>query len=185
MVRQKAHDVFHEKAAPCQECFALSMSSSLFFPFSQAASVATLPSAHSCVSGFRSVQVGCSRFIRRCYLISVLRSLFTREVGPRHLSQSPKLGGRAQLFGANSFSARFFYAAAFIAFWLLRNGSYTSPLTHNRCSSTASFRATATTARFLAFFPPRAESFRPQRRKSRSSPKGSQNVMRPLHQQRP
>jgi hypothetical protein len=37
----------------------------------------------------------------------------------------------------------------------------------------------------LAFFPPRAESFRPQRRKSRSSPKGSQNVMRPLHQQRP
>jgi putative ABC transport system permease protein len=36
------------------------------------------------------VQVGCSRFIRRGYLISVLRSLFTREVGPRHLSQSPK-----------------------------------------------------------------------------------------------
>jgi hypothetical protein len=36
---------FHEKAGPCQECFALSMSSSLFFPFSQAASVATLPSA--------------------------------------------------------------------------------------------------------------------------------------------
>jgi len=54
-----------------------------------------------------------------------------------------------------------------IAFWLLRNGSYTSPLTHNRCSSTASLRATATTARFLAFFPPRAASFFPQRRKSR------------------
>ena len=36
---------FHELAGPCQECFALSMSSSFFFPFSQAASVATLPSA--------------------------------------------------------------------------------------------------------------------------------------------
>jgi hypothetical protein len=39
---------FHEKAASCQECFALSVSSSLFFPFSQAASVATLPSALLC-----------------------------------------------------------------------------------------------------------------------------------------
>src|SRR5258707_15876951 len=37
-----------------------------------------------------------------------------------------------------------------------RNGSYTSPLTHRRCSNTASFRATATTARFLAFLPPRS-----------------------------
>jgi hypothetical protein len=36
---------FHEKADPCQECFALSMIFSIFFPFSQAASVATLPSA--------------------------------------------------------------------------------------------------------------------------------------------
>jgi hypothetical protein len=71
-----------------------------------------------------------------------------------------------------TFSAGLFYAAAFIAFWLLRNGSYTSPLTHNRCSSTANFRATATTARFFAVFPPRAESFRPQRRKSLSSPNG-------------
>jgi hypothetical protein len=41
------------------------------------------------------------------------------------------------------------YAAALIACWLLRSGSYTSPLTHNRCSSTASLRATATTARFV------------------------------------
>jgi hypothetical protein len=47
-----------------------------------------------------------------------------------------------------------------------------SPLTHSRCSSTASLRATATTARFLAFFPPRAASFRPHRRRSLSSPKG-------------
>jgi hypothetical protein len=38
-------DPFHEKADPCQEFFALSMIFSFFFPFSQAASVATLPSA--------------------------------------------------------------------------------------------------------------------------------------------
>src|SRR5215472_8262597 len=54
------------------------------------------------------------------------------------------------------FYYRLLYAAVLIVFWLLRSGSYTSPLTHSRCSSTASFRATATTARFLAFFPPRA-----------------------------
>src|ERR1700756_318722 len=42
---------------------------------------------------------------------------------------------------------------------LFRNGSYTSPLTHNRCSKMASFRATATIARFFAFLPPRPASF--------------------------
>ena len=43
-----------------------------------------------------------------------------------------------------------FYAAAGIVIRLLfRNGSYTSPLTHNRCSKTASFRAVAITARFF------------------------------------
>ena len=36
------------------------------------------------------------------------------------------------------------------------SGSYSAPVTHRRCSSTASFRATATAAFFLAFFPPRA-----------------------------
>jgi hypothetical protein len=46
-----------------------------------------------------------------------------------------------------------------------------SPLTHNLCRGTANFRATAMTARFLAFFPPRSASFRPQRRRSLSSPK--------------
>lgn len=37
--------VNHEKAGRCQEFFCSSKSSSLFFPFGQAASVATLPSA--------------------------------------------------------------------------------------------------------------------------------------------
>ena len=42
-----------------------------------------------------------------------------------------------------------------------RNGSYASPLAHRLWSNTASFRATATTARFLAFFPPRSLSRSP------------------------
>jgi hypothetical protein len=62
------------------------------------------------------------------------------------------------------------YAAT--ATWLLRSGSYTSPDIHSRCSSTASFRATATTARFFAFFPPRSQIRRPNRRRSLSAPCG-------------
>ena len=125
------------------------------------------------MSDFRSVQVGYSRFSRRCHLISVLCfSLYEGSLGPgtsrSHLNSAVELSCSVTTL----FSARFLYAAAVIAFWVLRNGSYTSPLTHSRCSSTASFRATATTARFLAIFPPRSESFRPQRRKSLSSPNG-------------
>jgi hypothetical protein len=52
------------------------------------------------------------------------------------------------------------------------SGSYTSPLTHSRCSKTASFRATATAARFFAFFPPRSQSRSPYRRRSVSGPNG-------------
>src|ERR1700757_5538206 len=69
-----------------------------------------------------------------------------------------------------------------MAFWLLRSGSYTSLLTHKRCSSIASFRATATTARFLAFFPPRAASFSPPSPQITVFSKGSQDVVRSLHQ---
>src|SRR5450759_3088103 len=45
----------------------------------------------------------------------------------------------------------------------------------------ANFRATATTARFLPFLPPRSASFRPQRRRSLSAPKGPRIVVRALH----
>jgi hypothetical protein len=48
------------------------------------------------------------------------------------------------------------YAAAGMGLLLFRNGSYTSPLTHNRCNRTANFRAVAITARFFPFFPPRS-----------------------------
>jgi hypothetical protein len=71
-----------------------------------------------------------------------------------------------------------FALACYAASWAvtagrpLRNGSYTSPLTHSRCSNTANFRATATAARFFAFFPPRSHSRSPYRRKSVSGPNG-------------
>src|SRR6185369_9789892 len=44
-------------------------------------------------------------------------------------------------------------------------------LPHTRCSNTANLRATATTARFLAFLPPREASFSPHRFKSVSGPR--------------
>lgn len=56
-------------------------------------------------------------------------------------------------------------------------------VTHSLCSSTASFRATATTARFFAFLPPRVASAKPHRRRSLSGPNGTKNVMRALDQQ--
>jgi hypothetical protein len=71
---------FHEKADPCQEFFsALSMISSIF---SRSAKPPLSPPfhPHSYVSDVRSVQVGCSRFSRRCHLISVLCfSLYIRR----------------------------------------------------------------------------------------------------------
>src|ERR1700728_4899763 len=47
-----------------------------------------------------------------------------------------------------------------------------APRADSRCSSTASFRATAITARFFPFFPPRSASFSPHRRRSLSCPNG-------------
>ena len=52
-------------------------------------------------------------------------------------------------------------------------GSYTSPVFHRECSNTASFRATATTARFFARAPapPLARIRSPYRRRSQSGPR--------------
>src|ERR1035437_5855441 len=54
----------------------------------------------------------------------------------------------------------------------MRFGSYIDPLRHNACNRTASLRATAPTARFLAFFPPRCINFSPKVRRSQSGPNG-------------
>jgi len=77
------------------------------------------------------------------------------------------------------------YAAAGIALWLrLCSGSQASPLTHKRCSNTASFLAVAMMARFFPLFPPRSASFRPPTPQVAVHTERSQNVLCPLHQQR-
>ena len=139
---------------------------------------ATLPYALSVsLSSLGSVQVG-FRPVR------ALQSWY-RPRGPMGPSQSPGLGGRVELdpsslsvrdllwfdllhFARSPLAAPPLYAAASP----LRSGSYTSALSHRACSSTDSLRATATTARFFAFFRPRAASASPQRRRSVSGPNG-------------
>lgn len=75
--------------------------------------------------------VGCSRFSWRCYLIIVLNFIFNTEVerGPSRsrLNSAVELGCSVQTL----FYAGLLYATALIAFWLLRSGSYSSPLTYN------------------------------------------------------
>src|SRR6266481_1830985 len=73
----------------------------LYFFFFQIVPVAKPPLSppfhpHSLLSDGRSVQVGCTRFSRCCYLIIDLTPLFRREVGPgvsrSHLISAVELG---------------------------------------------------------------------------------------------
>jgi hypothetical protein len=134
------------------------------------------------VSDVRSVPVGCSRFSRRGHLISVLcSSLYEGSLGPgvdrSRLNSAVELSCSVQ-----TLSARFLYAAAFMSSGYCAT---VRTLLHRPTAGAVVPLACATAARFLAVFPPRAESFRPQQRKSLVFPKGSQNVVRSLHQQRP
>src|SRR5215813_11526245 len=90
---------FHEKADPCQELFSIALRDFSFFPFSQAASVATLPSA-LLVERF-SLGASWVFLIQQVLLSSTRRPLpsFVREVWASRQTQSPELGGRARLFG--------------------------------------------------------------------------------------
>src|SRR6266436_2177069 len=100
-----SHDAFHEKADPCQEFFSFRN----FFLFPRSAKPPLSPPfhPHSLLSDCRSVQVGCTRFSRCCYLIIDLGSPFRREL-VQALSQSPDLGGRARLF-LDTISLLFFF----------------------------------------------------------------------------
>jgi hypothetical protein len=71
------------------------------------------------------------------------------------------------------------YATALTTLQLFRSGSYSSSLTHSLWSSTANFRATAMTARFLAFFPPRSASRSPHLRRSLSCPANNEGSVCP------
>jgi hypothetical protein len=80
---------------------------------------------------FRSVQVGRSRFSRCCHLIVDLPfHLLDWKLGQ---AINAVTGTRRLGFCVSSRRTFCLYAAAGIAFWsLLRNGSYTPPLTHKR-----------------------------------------------------
>ena len=97
--------------------FDCSLFSSLFFRFSNCSHGAKPPLSppfhpHSLLSDGRSVQVGCTRFSRCCYLILDRYSLLSKGSWARSWAQSPDLGGRARLFGYRLsffiFSASFF-----------------------------------------------------------------------------
>ena len=95
-----------------------------------------------------------------------------------HVGSAPSSGFRKAVAGNGSAWVSCFWTLAGYAASVVgapcRSGSYSSPLTHSRCNSTANFRATATAARFFAFFPPRSHSRSPYRRKSVSAPNGPQ-----------
>jgi hypothetical protein len=83
---------FHEKAGECQ-AFSFIFSSSLFLLFPNCSHCAKPPLSppfhpHSLLSDCRSVQVGCTRFSRCCYLTIDLCSLLRRELGQMGLSRS-------------------------------------------------------------------------------------------------
>src|SRR3984885_9152516 len=101
------------------------------FLLSQAAPVAILPSALF-VSDIRSVQGGCSRFSRCCYLVSVLSShLFGGSWAPglsrSHLDSAAELGCSDQNFlghGAHRFLA--------IAQWFVYLAAHPQPMEQYR-----------------------------------------------------
>src|ERR1700679_1913300 len=64
---------------------------------------------------------------------------------------------------ASSFPSVFVFYAACVTPYI---GAYTWPVLHSLCSSTASFLATAITALFLPFLPPREASSSPHLRRS-------------------
>src|SRR6516165_5182791 len=135
--------------------FSLSLRGFFLFPLSQAA-LSPPFHPHSWLSDFRSVPVGCSRFIRCCHLVSGLCFPLYEGSWARHLSQSPKLGGRAQLFGANSFTLPGFSMP-------LRSSlsDYCAAVRKPRHLPTADAAVPPASVLPppLAFFPPRAESF--------------------------
>ena len=124
------------------------------------------------------------RSVRTRALQSMSRPL---PAGPLELAQSPQDRAFRALFVAGFLTSSAFYSPGFYPTLevspsvsqaisspiaslhrALCSGSYTSPLTQRWCSTTESLRATATTARFLAFLPPREAIFWPWRLRSES-----------------
>src|ERR1039458_8702339 len=77
---QACANAFHEKAGRSQVDSFVFLLDKVFSPAESPLSPPFHP--HSSRSDFRSVQVGCSRFSRRCHLIIDLSSISAMEVGP-------------------------------------------------------------------------------------------------------
>jgi len=118
---------------------------------------------------------GASIFERRCHL--------SREFAPKGLSsqhaQSPSDVGVRSFPSTEIFVFRPPFSAAFNRsvspnprYPTAGKAFHFSPVFHIRCSTTASFRATATIARLRAFLPPRSEYFKPHCRNAESVPNG-------------
>ncbi len=86
--------------------------------------------------------------------------------GQRDRPQSPGPGGQAKSSSLRDHTIS--YAAVISSLGNPCNGSYASPDFNMLNNITASLRATATLARFLAFLPPREQIRLPLRRKSLS-----------------
>src|SRR3954452_14457653 len=110
--------------------------------------------------GLRRGAHWCSQFNECCHLRIDLRE--TQSPGPQHDPPRPRSHPNSALshtYRIHPCKPGCPYAAlrlALAAFTALRlySGSYTSPVTHNRCNNTASLRATATIAFFLRFLFP-------------------------------
>src|SRR5713226_2412297 len=121
-------------------CFPLFLSSSLFLLFPYCSHRAKPPLSppfhpHSLLSDYRSVQVGCTRFSRCCYLIIDLGSPFRREL-VQALSQSPYLGGRARLFLDTISLLFFFFSFAPFSFLLPFPAFHREISSHDRLGTT-------------------------------------------------
>jgi hypothetical protein len=132
----------------------------------------------------RSVQVGCSRFSRCCYLISDLASP-SRESGPglgrSHLNSAVELGCRAQTLFLPGFSlCRWAHRLPAVAQRFVHLAAYPQSMQQHRQLARDRYHRS-----FLGVFPSSLRQLEPPAPQITILSKRSQNVMGPLHQKRP
>src|SRR5437899_5190142 len=114
-------------AGECQPLFSFFLSSSLFLLFPYCSHGASLPLSppfhpHSLLSDCRSVQVGCTRFSRCCYLIIDLCSPLFEGNWSRHcrshLISAVELGCSDTIFLLSCMRFLFFFLVCSFSFFL-------------------------------------------------------------------
>ncbi len=161
---------FHEKASVCQARRRGGATAGVVISADVSTSSALLPFALWSTAQCRVQEGVCLE--SEGALQSLWRSQF--EPGSEDTSQSPDLGTsskrsiRSPLVAfslADAFAFRLFvrdqFCYAATARSALNSGTYVSPVIQRWCIRTASLRATATTARFFAFLPPRSAMAKP------------------------